>query len=500
MPLEDLPDGFVAPTRGEVRDKFQRDYLLRQPGAPTGEGSQAFIDGSVIADTLMPLYADAVSIARGANIDDMTREQLKAECRMIGIPEELPASAGTGFVIISASAGGVFIDTGRQIKDEARNLTFRCAVAATYFSGKAVPVIGVSTGPSTNIAGGSKLKWTNPPAGLSNVATVQEDADGNGFTGGRNAETDDDIRARIEAARKDPAAGGNVAQIRALVKQAGRDLGIAVQDVFVYPAVVGSGHYCYVFLLRPGSAGSSRVPDSIQIAAVRAYVTGALPEDDGILAGSVIEEGVTAKLGVKWTAQAGIGWTDAAPWPVYADAFYVSAATSALSFNAKSDAAAPTAPEAGKTFAFYDASEGVYARKRILSVSDLGGGEYAITVDDTNDSSDVNYLPAVNEEFCPFSESLNLLVAPMLGEADLLGPGEQVEEPFDEGSRQKRQPENPLEWPSELRHTTLDGVDDLPQIHDVTWLAPEIPYVPAVGVPGASSSLVVIASLLAFPL
>jgi len=78
MPLEDLPNGFVAPTRGAIRDRFQKDYELRQPGCPTGEGSQAFIDGSVIADTLMPIYADAVSVARGANLADMTRAQLMA--------------------------------------------------------------------------------------------------------------------------------------------------------------------------------------------------------------------------------------------------------------------------------------------------------------------------------------------------------------------------------------------------------------------------------------
>lgn len=500
MALEDLPAGFVAPTRGAIRDRFQKDYLLRQPGSPTGEGSQAFIDGSVIADTLMPIYADAVSIGRGANLADMTRAQLMAECKALGIPEELPESAGSGFVLIVASAGGVYIDTGRELKDEGRNLRFHCAVADTYFNGKAIPVIGTDLGPTTNIPALTVLKWTNPPSGLGSQATVQADADGNGFTGGRKAEEDDDIRQRIMTTRGDPPAGGNVAQIRTLVKEAGKALGIAVQDVFVYPAITGSGHYSYVFTLRPGKAGGTRIANAIQIAAVRAYIQHELPEDDGIFAAEIIEESVTCKLGVKWASTA-VGWTDAQPWPIYADAYYVSTSTSAVSFIVTSAAgAAATAPQVGQTFAFYDKANGKYARKRILTATVGAAGVYTIVVDETNNSSDVNFKPAVNDGLCPYSPSMDLLVAPMLAETDTLGPGEQESDFFDEGYRQRRQPEDPIEWPIALRHNALDSVDDLAQIHDVTWLAPTIPYVIAVGVAGVSSNILAVGSLLAFPI
>ncbi len=501
MPLEDLPDGFTVPTRGEVRDRFQKDYLLRQPGAPTGEGSQAFIDGSVIADALMPLYANAVSIARGANLADMTRAQLQAECVAIGIPIEMPESAGSGFVIITASAGGVYIDTGKEIKDEARNLRFHCATAGTYYNGKPVPIIGTDKGPTTNIPAGTKMKWSNPPAGLGSIATVQEDANGDGFTGGRGAETDDGIVQRIETARADPPAGGNVAHIRKYVKEAGASLGIAIEEVFVYPAITGSGHYAYIFTLRPGTPGSSRCPDAVQIAAVRAFVQGALPEDDGIFAAEVIEEEVTAKLGVRW-AKTAPGWVDAQPWPTFTDAFEVSAVTGPLAFDVESGLGASyvQAPQVGQTFAFYDRSNARFARKRVLTVVDNTGGNFSLTIDDTNDSSDVNYTPDVGDEFCPYSTSLDLLIAPLLSAVDKLGPGEQEEDFFDEGSRQRRTPENPIEWASELRHNTLDDVDDLAQIHDLTWLAPTIPYVPAVGVPGVSSNLIAVTVLLAYPI
>lgn len=499
MPLEDLPNGFTVPTRSEIRDKFQRDYLLRKPGAPTGEGSEAFIDGSVIADTLGPLYADAVSIGRGANLEDMTREQLKAECRALGIPEELPESAATGFIVITASAGGVFIDTGRQLVDEARNIKYRCLSNDTYFDGRAVPIIGVDKGPSTNIPAGTQLKWNNPPAGLGNIATVQGDADGNGLTGGRAAESNDDIVNRIKSARKDPKAGGNDAHVRGLVVEAGKNLGIAVEAVWTYPCVTGSGHYCYVFTLRPGTAGDSRLPNATDRAAVRSYVIGALPKDDGVFDGEIIEEPITVKFEVIWAKQPGIGWVDQNPWPRYADAFYVSAVSSATAFTVKSDASSPTAPEVGKTFAFYDSTERKFVRKRILTATPGGSGQWALVIDATNNASDVVYPPSVNEPMCPFSPSLDLLVQPLQDEVAKLGPGEQVDDFFDEGYRERRSPENPIEWPSDLRHNTFDKVDDLPQVHDIDVLEPDLPIAPSVGVPGASSNLLVVERILAFP-
>ncbi len=263
----------------------------------------------------------------------------------------------------------------------------------------------------------------------------------------------------------------------------------------------GSGHYSYIFTLRPGAPGGSRCPDNIQIAAVRAYLHRALPEDDGIFAAEIIEELVTAKLGIKW-AKTASGWTDAQPWPIFADGFAVTAVTDALTFDVESSLGASygQAPQIGQTFAFYDRVNGKFANKRILTVTDNGGGNFSLTIDDTNNASNPNYTPVVTEELCPFSTSLDLLIEPLLTEVDTLGPGEQVDDFFDEGYRQRRIPENPLEWASELRHNSLDKVDDLAQVHDIEWLAPEIPYVPAVGVAGTSSNLIAIDVLLAFPI
>lgn len=500
MAIEDLPDGFTTPSRGEIRDRFQRDYLFRRPGAPIGEGSEAFVDGSVIADALMPLYANAVTIARGIDLEDMNRAQLQARCRALGIPEELPASGGAGFVEISASAGGVYIGATRELKDEKRNLRFRCASADTYYDGKPVPIIGIDVGPNTNLEAGTRLRWSNPVAGLGMLATVLADADGNGLTGGRNAETDDDIRRRIQAREADPPAGGNVAHVRELVNEAGKALGIAIEEVFVYPAILGPGTYAYTFTLRPGSPGSSRIPSNVQIAAVRAYVTGSLPEDDSVLATEILEEPVALKLGVTWAPNAE-GWVDAQPWPKYSDLFEVSAVTDAATFRVHSPMGpSETAPTVGKTFAFFDEVSGTFRRKRILSVTALGGSSYDLVIDTSNNASDVNYQPTVGEQFCPYSPSLDRLVEPLLSAIDKLGPGEQVASPFDEGARQRRHPIDPVRWRSSIIYSDLDAVDDLPQVYDIAWLSPSMPHGPTVGVAGASSNMVTASRVLAFKL
>lgn len=163
--------------------------------------------------------------------------------------------------------------------------------------------------------------------------------------------------------------------------------------------------------------------------------------------------------------------------------------------------ATPTPPQVGQTIAFYNAEDRKFVRKRILTATLFAADTYDLTFDDTNNASDPTYTPTINTEFCPWSESLDLLVEPLLVQLDTIGPGEQFEDAdmFDDGYRLRRIPENPLEWPSSVRHVHLDDVDDLPQVHDVEWISPNIPREPGVGSPGAYSYMIRTYSILAFP-
>jgi uncharacterized phage protein gp47/JayE len=499
VPLENLPEGFTSPLRNEVRDKFQRDYRLRRPDAPIGEGSEAFLDGSLVADTLMPVYANASSIARGADLDDMTGPQLESEARALGLPDRLPESAGSGFAVISAASGGVFISTAREAKDQDTGLRFRCAAAATYSNGQTVPMVGIDTGPSTNIAAGSTLRWVNPPPGLGSTATVQADAFGEGFTGGRLAESNDELRDRIRDARANPPAGGNAAQVRKLIKDAGKRLGIAIQEAFVYPAILGPGTTGFTFTLRPNRPGGSRAPTTLQLSQVLAFLEGELPSDDGLLPCTLIERPIRVNLAVKW-APGAAGWADTVPWPTSNDEWVVQddGLLSATHFVVYPSVLS-TFPQAGQTIAFFNKASGTFVRKRIGVVTPDGFGGYAIDVDTTNNASDTSYRPSVGEPVCPWSDSLDSIVPAIASGFDGIGPGEQAFS-FDEGYRQRRVPLDPVEWPSSVRFKMFAKVDDLEVVGDLVWTSISPYSTPPIGSPGVSSSLLTFDRLMVFPL
>lgn len=500
MSNDDLPDGFFVPNRQERLAQWKRDYQLYQPGAPVGVGSQPHVDGSVVTDMLAPIYADVKSVARDSNLDDKTLEGLKEEARSLGLPEQLPASGAVGFVASNVSAGGVFVDINRELVDERTNLRFRCLVSATYVDTQPIPIVGIDTGPETNLPSGTVLSWSTPPPGLGKAATVIADDDGNGLIDGRAEETADDIRRRIKTEQQDPSAAANAAHVSRLVKDAGRALGIAIEECFVFPAIKGPGTMAFCFTLRPAKPGGSRAPSPIQIAQVLAFITGPVPEDDGAIACSILEVGVTTVLAVDWGPGA-VGWADASPWPLAPDAFQVSAVTSAVLFNVSSVAGSPVAPQIGQTFAFYDARNGLFVEKRVGAVSSLGGGAWQITCDTTNNASDTGYTPSVAQRLCPWSDSLNDLVVPMQLEFGKLGPGEMLASPFDAGLRGKRLPTStPTVFPNGLRHKMVDVVAELPSVADAIWTSPSVPFAAPVGSPAVSVNLLTLGTLLVFPL
>ena len=105
-PIEDLPGDFFTPTSDEVREEYQKHYKLQKPDALIGEKTTPYVDGSATAAAVMPLYANTQTLARSVDYDDATRAQLTSECVRIGIPEPFPAIGSTGYVKISAAAGG----------------------------------------------------------------------------------------------------------------------------------------------------------------------------------------------------------------------------------------------------------------------------------------------------------------------------------------------------------------------------------------------------------
>lgn len=491
-----LPADFYVPTRQDIKDQHARDVKIRQPGAKTGPGSLADLDGANIADHLLPVHANAVRTFHNTNLADADEGALEAKAVARGLPARLPPSGGSGYVLADAPTTGVFIASGAIIKDDKTNLRFKCTVGRSYVLDEPVPISGIDTGPLTNIAAGTKLRWESPPPGLGELATIQADPNGDGLTGGRDKESIDELRARIADDIADPADASNAAEIRRLVKEAGVVHGIPMQEVFVYSAIDGTNTYAWAFTLRPARAGASRTPNDVQLAQVRAFVIGELPHGDGIFPTMLLESNVEILLTADWLPGA-TGWADLTPYPQYDDVSpaVVSAVTSATAFQVDS----LDTPQVGQTMAFYNAAEPpVFVRKKILTVA--GAGPFDLTIDTTLNVSDLTYVPTIDERFCPWSDSLALLVTPVLERFDGLGPGEQFDDAdlFDPGERLRRNPAPP-DYPNELTHRVLKGLDEVTVLSDVAVLEPTLPYRTPTGTPSVSSFLLACTRILAFP-
>jgi uncharacterized phage protein gp47/JayE len=497
MAGEKLTGDFFTPSRAQIVADYQRDFKFRQPTARTGEGSNAYIRANVIADVVLPIYANAASIANDVGLEDKSREGLVAELARIGAPPPFPAIGGSGYITIAASSGGTTLFEGDEVKDPNSGLRFQVTATRRYFDGEEVPIEGIDTGSETNLAAGTVLRFTSRRPGCGSTATVYEQPDGRGLSGGRGEETDAEIVDRIKLVKATPPAAGNDAEIQKFVTETP---GVPVQACFTYPAVYGPGTTCYAFTLAPAELGASRSPNSVQIAETRAYLVGKLPKDDGIIDCLIVEDPVDLMLRVKW-ARGVDGWADSVQWPLYigtgANTMVVSAVTDALNFEVYTPVG-PTAPQAGAQFAFFDTVSGEWKRKRVASSSVVDPFTLAIVCDATNGASDLEFIPAVNDIPCPWSDSLSTLVDPVREGFETLGPGEMFASFFDEGFRQKRSPEPPT-WPSELSSKSFRNLDEIASVSTIQIVEPTIPYATPVGTPGVSVNLLTLGKLSVFP-
>lgn len=490
---DELPEVLVMPTRTEIVRRYERDYKLWRPDAKVGDKTQVNVDARVVADITLPLYARADRLARLAKLEDMTSEQLEDEADRVGIEKRLPATGASGFVRISTSATGAPVLAGDQMTLEGTQIIVAFTQSGTFSDGAEVGVIAVSTGPDTNLPPGTILTISNPRPGMGTSCTVTEQQTGVGLKGGHDEETDPELIKRIRDAKANPPASGNDSQIHEAVNETPD---VPVQSAFTYPAFGGPGTTSVTFTLRPSATGASRVPDAIQMTSVYNRLRSLFPVDFTIAMATIIEKATTVSLKVAWSKHVA-GWADVAPWPLFTDAWVVASfpTPTATSFRVS---AGTTAPSVGTTIAFYDTENARFVRKKFLTVT-ASGSDFDVTCDVSNNASDANYVPVAAELMCPWSDSLQTLVTPMLAQFDLLGPGEMFAGFFDDELRQRRSPPSPDEWPYTLSGRILTSLYEVSGISDVSVYSPSLPYAPSVGAPGDHVSLLRLTKLYAYP-
>jgi len=485
----DLSGELTLKSRDEVVADYLEAYQVRTGSTiVVAPKTQPWVDAQVVADVVAPLYGNTQVIADGTSARTARGARLEAIVAQKEI-ERLPAAGSTGYVSIIASTGGTTILAGDELVDLTNTIRFQCAVSGTYFQDLGgVPISAITKGPVTNLDAGVQLKWVSPRPGCGPIATVKESFNGKGLTGGRNEETDDELATRYEQSGASQAASGNDAEYQLRTE---KTPDVPVSKAFTYPSIKGPGTTAVVFTVRPDRPGGERRPTNVQIAAAEGHVVGLMPADDGAFYANLLQQAVTVAIRVEWVPTTE-GWVDFTPWPAYAQGMVVSGVSSATKFTVSGTGTAPTA---GKTFALYNLNTGTFARKRIAAVS--GSGPWDLTIDTTNDSSDVSYVPTVGQFLCPWSRSLDLLVPTIVAYFEQLGPGEMVSSFYDEGVRQRRNPVPPA-WPNTIKNKVIDQTQDLSSVSDAVLLSPVVPYATTVGVPGTTAYLLELGDFVAF--
>jgi hypothetical protein len=502
----------IVLTRDAIAQKFTRDWSFWQrqadPSRPVDVGPKTMpsILGRVVADILLPVSANAVTIANATLVGTATGDRLAAIGQSRGVLPH-PATGATGYVQISAAQGGGVIVEGDELVDANTGLRFQVLVTQLYANGAQVPIQAIDTGPATNLAAGTLLVFSSPRPGIGAKTTIVPQANGSGLSGGHDVETDSDYAARIIEQQSNPPASGNGAEY---IRETENTPGVPVEKAWVIPAWAGPGTTCVVFTVRPDQSGGSRTPNPIQLGQVEANLKALFPGDDSITLATVLPLPLTVAVSVSWRKNAA-GWTDNQPWPPFV--WNAQANPPAFAPVAVDGSAAPTsatlratttiataAPQPGQTLAVYNLNAGIFQRKKVLTVAPVVMGmSWDLTFDTTNGASDL-YVPTVGQLVSPWSDSLNQLPAAVVAYMLGLGPGEQFATFADPGVRGRREPESPTSWPSTIGNADLvTAIKATPPVSDVTLRLPSTtPYPTPIGVPGVLVNLFTLGDLAAF--
>ncbi len=257
MAFDVLPDKLIVRDRDEWEEAYLLSYRLRDPEADTRADTQPSIDAKTLADQLVVQSQNARLLSQSIPLSELSGSRLDQRLQDQGLPPRFPDLGSSGFVIASTSAAGAHILAGDELTTVDNGLRFQCIAEGNYSNGDYVPVSAIDVGPQTNIAAGVKLVWSFPRPGSEPSAEIAEQTDGDGLSGGRLAESDEEVRQRISDTLADPAASGNDAGYRRFASNS-RGHGVPVQAPFTYGCILGPGTTCVVFTMKPQRPGASR--------------------------------------------------------------------------------------------------------------------------------------------------------------------------------------------------------------------------------------------------
>lgn len=283
---------FTRPTPQTLRDRAAAEFAAQLPGADAR--SRRSIEGvlaRVVGQMAHDLHGHLAWLARQIHVvtcdDDMLLER---HASLWGIGRRA-ASLATGPITVTGTAGAI-LPAGAELRrdDDARyRVAADITLDGTGTGTGAVTARAVGAAGNTGIGAG--LALLSPVAGIQSV-TVADDGQGDGFTGGADIETLDDLRLRILERIQSPPHGGNKADYHAWT--------VAVPNVtraWVLPLWMGPGTVGVTFCTDDAAYGPA--PAQADLDAVAAAIDQVRPVTAAVTVfGPALDE-IPMTIGIK---------------------------------------------------------------------------------------------------------------------------------------------------------------------------------------------------------
>jgi uncharacterized phage protein gp47/JayE len=433
--MPDLPvTGAVYPTPEEVHAQLLSDlrYGYGRIGITinVARGSELWERTWAVANRVSLAIANGAVGLQDTNPVDATGNALTEWAATFGVTPR-PAVSASGFVEVEVNspATTVFIPASFQCTAP-DGLKYQTTVAGTYADEALVQVQAVDTGDDTDQDADTIVTWDSAAIAFLGIkATVAA----GGLDGGRDADDEETLRARLLSKLSFPAVGGNWAHVKDLAESASA----AVVFAAVYPTVRGPASYDVAIV----GEYDDPVLNTTTVNQVAAAVSAEMPGSANLNLTPVVEEELDIIVNLNlplpiYVGGAGGGWHDATPWPstaeagaVYARVLSVTVATNTI----RVDSTVADPPLAGNRFSIWNPAgtspstglaTGVMVDFAILTVTPVGPPQYDIVID-SQFSQNLSFV-ATGMYCSAGAVNLQNYAEDFVSSMALLGPGEKT--------------------------------------------------------------------------
>lgn len=257
---------FEKPTLAQLVNQTRADYLARSNTDDPLRRADIDVQSRVIAGAVSGLYGYADWMARQILPDTAEDENLDRWASLwLDVPRK-PASAATCPVATFVVQAGAVVPIGTQIRALDGQVYKTTGAPTGSVPSVSAPIQAVVPGAAGNRSGGEVMTMVSPISGVQSTVTV------GACSGGADVETDDELRARLLQAIRNPAQGGSASDY------VGWALSVpGVTRAWCYPGELGPRSVVVRFV-RDNDA--SIIPDSTEVAAVQAYIDPLRPVTD----------------------------------------------------------------------------------------------------------------------------------------------------------------------------------------------------------------------------